>query len=49
MIYTVLKIEEDLDYGCEERSEDSAGNGACYPSVARRGGEYLQNAGSAAL
>ncbi len=22
MIYTVLKIEEDLDYGCEERSED---------------------------
>lgn len=22
MIYTVLKIEEDLDYGCEERNED---------------------------
>ena len=22
MIYTVLKIDEDLDYGCEERAED---------------------------
>ena len=22
MVYTVLKIEEDLDYGCEERTED---------------------------
>ena len=22
MIYTVLNIEEDLDYGCEEKAED---------------------------
>lgn len=22
MIYTVLKIEEDLDYGCEDRRDD---------------------------
>lgn len=23
MIYTVVSIDEDIDYGCEERSQDS--------------------------
>ena len=30
MIYTVKRIDEDLDFGCEERAKDAPVNGSGY-------------------
>ena len=30
MIYTVKRIDEDLDFGCEERAEGSSSHGSGY-------------------
>ena len=30
MIYTVKRIDEDLDFGCEERAKDDSGYGSGY-------------------